>query len=64
MVRAGGGGMMQEEMKEEMRPELIKFMKSVAQLDPVSFMLTKNAAEVLLARDLMERERMAGNVPA
>ena len=55
---------MQEEMKEEMLPELIKFMKSVAQLDPVSFMLTKNAAEVLLARDLMERERMAGNVPA
>ena len=47
-------------MSEEMKTDLTEFIQIVKQLDPVSFALMQNNAKVLLARDQLEKERMAG----
>ena len=51
-------------MSEEKKKKLEDFIEIVDQLDPVSFLLMQNNAKVLLARDQLERERMAGKVSA
>ena len=53
-----------EQMSEEKKKKLEDFIEIVDQLDPVSFLLMQNNAKVLLARDQLERERMAGKVSA
>ena len=43
-------------MSEEMKKEITEFVKIVEQLNPTSFMLMQNNAQVLLARDTLEKE--------